>query len=84
MPGDIIATGTMSGPSRPEFGCFMELSRVGTEAYGMEAVDDTGLKISRTYLKDGDAVEFTCQLRSPDVTGRVGFGACRGGVLPGK
>ena len=83
-PGNLLATGTMSGPTRPEQGCFLELSRVGTEAYEMAAVGASESKISRTFLEDGDVVEFTCQVRSSDGSGNVGFGACRGKVLPGK
>ena len=83
-PGDLLATGTMSGPSRQEQGCFLELSHFGSDAYEMAAVDESECKISRTFLKDGDIVEFTCQLRSRVGSGNVGFGACRGKVLPGK
>jgi fumarylacetoacetase len=83
-PGNLLATGTMSGPTRPEQGCFLELSRVGAEAYEMRAVGPSENKLSRTFLEDGDIVEFTCQLRPSDGSGNVGFGACRGQVLPGK
>ncbi|KAK5675888.1 hypothetical protein LTS10_011620 [Elasticomyces elasticus] len=83
-PGNLLATGTMSGPTRPEQGCFLELSKVGTEAYEMTATDLSERKLSRTFLEDGDTVEFTCQLQSSDGSGKVGFGTCRGQVLPGN
>jgi len=83
-PGDLLATGTLSGPTRPEQGCFLELSRVGTEAYEMTAVGSQSEKISRTFLEDGDIVEFLCQIRPSDGSGNVGFGACYGKVLPGN
>ncbi|KAK4889554.1 hypothetical protein LTR27_011632 [Elasticomyces elasticus] len=83
-PGNLLATGTMSGPTRPEQGCFLELSKVGTEAYEMTATDLSQRKLIRTFLDDGDTVEITCHLRSSDGSGNVGFGACRGQVLPGN
>lgn len=83
-PGNLLATGTMSGPTRPEQGCFLELSRVGAEPYEMAAVNSPERKLTRTFLEDGDIVEFTCQVRSSDGSGNVGFGSCRGEVLPGK
>ncbi|KAK5707396.1 hypothetical protein LTR17_020739 [Elasticomyces elasticus] len=83
-PGNLLATGTMSGPTRPEQGCFLELSKVGTEAYEMTATDLSKRTLSRTFLEDGDIVEFTCHLRSSDGSGNVGFGAYRGQVLPGN
>lgn len=81
-PGDIIATGTMSGPTRQEEGCLLELSRYGTDPYEMAAERTTGNKIRRTYLEDGDIVEFTAKVRSREGLWNVGFGTCRGEVLP--
>jgi fumarylacetoacetase len=80
-PGDILATGTMSGPTRAEQGCFLELSKNGTNAYEMEAEGSSGSKISRTYLEDGDAFEFSAHLPSEGCYG-IGFGVNRGHVLP--
>ena len=85
-PGDILATGTMSGPTKQEEGCFLELSRYGTDPYEMdaEAGASTKSKIRRTFLEDGDLIEFTSQVRSGNGLGNVGFGACCGQVLPGN
>ena len=80
-PGDLLATGTLSGPTRQEEGCLLELSRNGTDAY--EMTGEIPLKsISRTFLEDGDIVEFSAQVQSSDGLGNVGFGVCRGKLLP--
>ncbi|KIW93877.1 fumarylacetoacetase [Cladophialophora bantiana CBS 173.52] len=81
-PGDIMGTGTMSGPTKAEEGCFLELSRYGEQPYEMSAEGSSGERIRRTYLEDGDIVEFAAQIRTKDGLGNVGFGICRGEVLP--
>jgi fumarylacetoacetase len=72
--GDLIATGTISGPSRRELGSLLEASNNGTESYEMEAVGPEERKISRRFLEDGDIIEF----KAP------GFGSCKGKVVPSK
>ncbi|OQV00213.1 hypothetical protein CLAIMM_05741 [Cladophialophora immunda] len=82
-PGDIMATGTMSGPTKSEEGCFLELSRYGTQPYEMWAEgSSSGESIRRAYLEDGDMVEFSAQIGTNDGPGNVGFGICCGEVLP--
>jgi fumarylacetoacetase len=81
-PGDLMGTGTMSGPTKSEEGCFLELSRYGEQVYEMSAEDSSGARLRRTYLEDGDIVEFSAQIRTKDGLGNVGFGICRGEVLP--
>ncbi|GAA0223816.1 fumarylacetoacetase [Saccharothrix mutabilis subsp. mutabilis] len=51
-PGDLIASGTVSGPERDERGSFLELSWGGQEPV---AVGDA----ERTFLEDGDTVRIT-------------------------
>lgn len=82
--GDILATGTMSGPTRQELGCFLEHIKYGADPYEMAASGSGGDKIRRTFLEDGDMIEFTAQIRPKDGVGNVGFGALRGRVLPGN
>lgn len=83
-PGDLLATGTISGPSKEREGCLMELSSSGTKPYTLKAKSDPGKDIQRTYLEDGDEVIFTAQLRCNGLRGNVGFGSCSGRILPGK
>ena len=81
-PGDLIATGTLSGPSREEAGCLLEATRGGREPYDLVALDTVEPNLRRVYLEDGDTVEFTAQARASDGLGNVGFGVCQGKVLP--
>ena len=83
-PGDLLATGTISGPSKEREGCFMELSYSGTKPYTLSDNSDSSKTIQRTYLEDGDEVTFTSQLKHSDGRGNVGFGLCQGRILPGK
>lgn len=60
----------------------MELSRYGLDPYEMAVEESSKGKLRRTFLKDGDGVELTAQLRASDGFGNVGFGVCQGKVLP--
>ena len=50
--GDILASGTISGPERSSWGCLLELTWNGTEPLTLE--DGT----QRTFLEDGDVLEL--------------------------
>ncbi len=82
-PGDLLATGTISGPSKEREGCLMELSYSGTRPYTLSEIARPTKTIQRAYLEDGDEVIFTAQFRHPDGQGNVGFGTCQGRILPG-
>lgn len=70
--GDLIATGTLSGPVRRELGCLLEATIDGSQPYEVEAEHPDKRGISRVYLSDGDIIEFKS----------LGFGSCRGQLLP--
>jgi len=74
-PGDLIASGTVSGPERGSRGCLLELAWRGQSP----VVLSTGE--SRSFLHDGDEVTLRgwCER---DGFRRIGFGACTGEVLP--
>ena len=76
-PGDLIGTGTQSGPERGEEGCLLELSWGGREPMRLANGE------TRTFLEDGDTVIMRgwCE-RSGHA--RIGFGQCRGTVLPAR
>ncbi|RYY95412.1 MAG: fumarylacetoacetase [Comamonadaceae bacterium] len=76
QPGDLLGTGTISGPTAGEAGAIVELSRGGTQAIPLPA---TGEK--RTFLEDGDTVILRGWCERPGQA-RIGFGECRGQVLP--
>lgn len=78
--GDLIGTGTLSGPNRENAGCLLEQTRGGTDPYEMVAEDSATGNVCRAYLEDGDVISFTARATSNG--GSVGFGACSGKVLP--
>jgi fumarylacetoacetase len=73
-PGDLLASGTISGPLRDSLGCLLELTRRGAEP-----VEIGGER--RGFLEDGDEVVIrgSCA-REGHV--RIGFGECRGRIEP--
>jgi fumarylacetoacetase len=74
-PGDLVASGTVSGPDRDGRGCLLELAWRGTEP----VVLPTGE--TRRFLEDGDEIVLRgyCHQRG---FARIGFGECRGRVVP--
>ncbi len=72
-PGDLLASGTVSGAK--SHGCLLELT-VG----GVQAIDLPGGE-KRRFLEDGDEIILRgfCQKQG---YARIGFGECRGVVQP--
>ncbi|MCY7365980.1 MAG: fumarylacetoacetase [Frankiaceae bacterium] len=76
-PGDLFASGTVSGPEPGQRGSLIELSWGGKEP--IELPDGT----IRSFLEDGDEVVITATAPGPDGT-IVGFGEVRGTVAPAR
>ncbi len=76
QPGDLCGTGTISGPTPAEAGAMVELSQGGTKSITLAGTGE-----QRTFLQDGDAVILSgwCERAG---AARIGFGECRGMVLP--
>jgi fumarylacetoacetase len=74
-PGDLIATGTISGAAEESRGCLLERTWRGEKPLTLS--DGT----SRRFLEDGDEVIMTAHAEGKDAV-RIGFGECRGVVLP--
>ncbi|MGH3569515.1 MAG: fumarylacetoacetase [Pseudonocardia sp.] len=74
-PGDIFASGTVSGPERHQRGSLLELTWGGTEP--LELSDGS----TRTFLVDGDEVVITATAPGPGDS-RIGFGEVHGAVQP--
>ncbi len=74
-PGDLIASGTVSGPERGERGCLLELTWRGAEPLTLPDGE------TRRFLEDGDEVILRgwCE-REGSV--RIGLGECRGRIEP--
>lgn len=77
QPGDLIGTGTQSGPTHGEAAAMIELS-VG----GKLPITLANGEI-RTFLLDGDTVILKAWCEAPGLA-RIGFGECRGTVLPAR
>ena len=73
-PGDLLASGTISGPHEGSEGCLLEITRQGTRPLTLP----TGEK--RGFLADGDEVTFRGNCNR-DGYARIGFGPCVAVVL---
>ncbi len=74
--GDLYASGTVSGPTRHSLGSLLEMSLNGAEPIALSG----GTR--RTFLLDGDTVTLRGWCGSASDGFRIGFGECRGTVLP--
>ena len=73
--GDLLGTGTQSGPEPGQGGSLLELTVGGKQAITLP----DGAK--RTFLEDGDRVMLRAFTEAPGYR-RIGFGDCAGTVLP--
>lgn len=82
--GDLLASGTVSGPDRGSRGCLLELTWDGE--YGRPAPGSQRTPVSlaggeqRTFLQDGDEVIIRGRCER-DGFRRIGFGDCAGMVM---
>jgi fumarylacetoacetase len=74
-PGDLIGSGTQSGPAPEEAGSLLELSAGGQRPIALADGEQ------RTFLEDGDRVIFRAWCARPPFR-RIGFGELTGTVLP--
>jgi fumarylacetoacetase len=74
QPGDLLASGTVSGPEKESRGCLLEITWGGKEPLQLP----NGEK--RTFLEDGDEVIMRgyCEREG---AARIGFGECRGVIV---
>ncbi len=77
QPGDLLGTGTLSGPTSSEAGALLELTEGGKKPVALANGE------SRTFLQDGDAVILRGWCEKPGAA-RIGFGECRATVLPAR
>ncbi len=74
-PGDLLGSGTQSGPAPGEAGSLLELSGGGKRPIALAGGEQ------RTFLEDGDRVTFRAWCERPPFR-RIGFGELTGTVLP--
>jgi fumarylacetoacetase len=73
--GDLLGTGTQSGPTPAEAGSLLELSMGGNQPVQIARDERRG------FLEDGDSVIFRAWCETPGAA-RIGFGEAQGQVLP--
>ncbi|MGB7244459.1 MAG: fumarylacetoacetate hydrolase family protein, partial [Sulfitobacter sp.] len=72
--GDLLGSGTISGPEKNQRGSLLELSWGGKEPISL--ADGS----QRSFLEDGDTMILTGHASGDGY--RIGFGACAGKILP--
>ena len=77
--GDLLGSGTISGPTLDQAGAMIELTASGRNPLTLDA--GNGKTEQRGFLHDGDAVILKGWCEKPGVA-RIGFGESRGTVLP--
>jgi fumarylacetoacetase len=75
QPGDILATGTISGPTESSAGCLLELTRSGSQPLALPNGE------TRTFLADGDEIILRGSCEQPGHP-RINLGECRATILP--
>jgi fumarylacetoacetase len=75
--GDILATGTISGPAESSAGCLLELTRNGAQPILLPTGE------SRSFLADGDEIILRGSCEAPGHP-RIGLGECRAVILPAR
>jgi fumarylacetoacetase len=74
--GDILASGTISGPEEGSFGSMLEISWKGTKPVKMPDGSE------RKFIQDGDSIIFNGRAKNKDFN--IGFGELISKVLPPK
>ncbi|MFM2059566.1 MAG: fumarylacetoacetase [Pseudomonadota bacterium] len=75
QPGDLLGTGTLSGPAPEQGGSLLELSSGGKQPLVLPNGEQ------RTFLQDGDTVTLRGRCSRPGAAS-LGFGICSGTVRP--
>ncbi|MFS4436964.1 fumarylacetoacetase [Paracoccaceae bacterium GXU_MW_L88] len=74
--GDLLGTGTISGPSKDQTGALLEMTEAGKKPATLKNGD------TRIFIEDGDEVALHGYAQGDGY--RIGFGPCVGTVLPAK
>jgi len=76
-PGDLLGTGTQSGPAAGQGGSLLELSNGGKSPIALPDGE------TRTFLEDADTVILRAFAEAPG-RARIGFGDCAGTVVAAR
>ncbi len=77
QPGDLLGSGTISGPTPEEAGTMIEITHGGRQPLALADGRQRG------FLEDGDTLILRGWCERPGAA-RIGFGECRGTVLPAR
>ncbi|MFQ3582850.1 fumarylacetoacetase [Chloracidobacterium validum] len=77
QPGDLLGSGTVSGPTKEARGCLLELTWRGAEPLTLPSGE------TRRFLEDGDEVTFRGFCHRAGFR-RIGFGECRGRIVASR
>ncbi|MEX0302653.1 MAG: fumarylacetoacetase, partial [Leisingera sp.] len=72
--GDLLGSGTISGPVKESRGSLLELSWGGKEPLTLDSGEE------RSFIADGDTLTLKGAAKGDGYT--IGFGDCTGTVLP--
>ncbi|MBL8309606.1 MAG: fumarylacetoacetase [Burkholderiales bacterium] len=75
QPGDLLGTGTLSGPTPAEAGALVELTAGGKLPVSLPSGE------ARSFLEDGDSVTLSAHCAAAGRP-RMGFGTCEGTIQP--
>ncbi len=74
--GDMLGSGTISGPTPDSYGSMLELAWKGTKPIKLNDGSE------RKFINDNDTVIMRAHCKNSEV--RIGFGECIGKILPAK
>ena len=74
--GDLLGSGTISGPDKSAWGSLLEISWGGKEPLTLDSGE------TRTFIEDGDMLTLKGWAQGDGF--RIGFGDCTGEILPAK
>ena len=73
--GDLMGSGTVSGPQRESWASLLELTQRGKDRLALPNGETRG------YIEDGDEIIFRGHCAKPGFA-RLGFGECRAVIAP--
>ncbi|MCY1412652.1 fumarylacetoacetase [compost metagenome] len=77
QPGDLFGSGTLSGAQPGQFGSLLEITQGGKEPVQLASGE------VRKFLEDGDEIILRARCVREGVAS-IGFGECRGKILPAR
>lgn len=73
--GDLLGSGTISGPAPDQTGALLEMTQGGRNPVTVNGE-------ARTFIEDGDEIALFAEARGDGY--RIGFGPCAGTILPAR